>query len=78
MKTKITTLAIVALTMMSCNNSKKTNIETSSEKTESPVENKTASHTTTIENTKWIITTLNGGDMSDRDEWSRNLFYTRF
>lgn len=75
MKTKITTLAIVALTMMSCNNSKKTNIETSSEKTESPVENKTASHTTTIENTKWIITTLNGGDMSDRDANGQEIYF---
>ncbi len=58
MKTKIATIALVALTIMSCNSGKNTSTENNSETTN-------PSEMISIENTKWVITKLEGKDMSD-------------
>ena len=65
MTIKTTTLALIALTIMSCNTGKKTNSESSN-----------ASEAPTIENTKWIITTLEGHDITDPQSNGRDIHFT--
>lgn len=72
MKIKITTFALIALTIMSCNTGKKTNVDAQEENPEM----KAATDTASIENTKWIITTLEGQDMSDREKNGQIIYFT--
>ncbi|QHI39291.1 hypothetical protein IMCC3317_47010 [Kordia antarctica] len=67
MKTKITILTIIALTIMSCSGGKKSN-------TESSDSNK--GNTSEIVNTKWIITTLEGKDISNREQNGQIIYFT--
>lgn len=76
MKTKITTLAIVVLTLMSCNDTKKANAESINDNPEVTAESTTISNTMSIENTKWVITKLEGADMSDRDANAQEIYFT--
>lgn len=72
MKIKITTFALVAFTIMSCNTGKKSNSESTNH-------NEDVVNTTdiqSIENTKWIITSLEGLDMSDREKNGQIIYFT--
>lgn len=68
MKIKIATLTLIAFTMMSCNTGKKTSSESS--------DNTDVSDAQAIENTKWIITTLEGQDMSDNENNGQVIHFT--
>lgn len=77
MKIKIVTLALIAFTVMSCNTGKKSN--SNSETSEDDAEMTTTENTNdvqSIENTKWIITTLEGQDMSDREKNGQIIYFT--
>ncbi|WP_179351455.1 META domain-containing protein [Winogradskyella vidalii] len=63
MKTKLTTLVIIALTMVSCNNQKKSTSETENQNVEVATEKSNLYTYTSIENTRWVITKLRGTDM---------------
>lgn len=65
MTIKTTTLALIALTIMSCNTSKKASSESSN-----------TSETNAIENTKWVITTLQGQDIADPENDGRVIHFT--
>ena len=70
MKIKTTALALIALTIMSCNTGKKTNSDVSEDMTE------TSGISEGIENTKWIITTLEGQDISDYNNEGQVIYFT--
>lgn len=72
MKIKIVTLALIAFAAMSCNTGKKSNSESSNQNED--VENTTDIQS--IENTKWIITSLEGSDMSDREKNGQIIYFT--
>lgn len=78
MKLKITTLALIALTIMSCNEGKKSNttnsVETDKEVTQTENTN-SAEAVTTIEDAKWVITKLDGGDMTDREKNGQVIYF---
>lgn len=76
MKTKIATLVIIALTIMSCNDKKKSNTETSKDNSEVTTQKTMASNNTSIENTRWEITQLEGGDMTDRAANGQAIYFT--
>lgn len=67
---KSITLAIIALTIMSCNTGKKSNSDNSETTTDST--NEVAS----IENTKWVITTLEGKDTSGWEKDGQVIYFT--
>lgn len=67
---KSITLAIIALTIMSCNTGKKSNSDNSETTTDST--NEVAS----IENTKWVITTLEGKDTSGWEKDGQAIYFT--
>ncbi|MBA6151327.1 META domain-containing protein [Gelidibacter maritimus] len=77
MKIKTLTLALLAITIMSCNTGKKSNAnpEVSGNDAEMTTPENTAD-VQSIENTKWIITTLEGQDMSDREENGQVIYFT--
>ena len=72
MKFKIATIALISFTIMSCNTGKKTNSESS----ESNSENGNTTEVQSIENTKWIITTLEGKDMSNKETNGQDIYFT--
>ena len=72
MKFKIATIALIAFTIMSCNTGKKTNSESS----ETNSENANSMEVQSIENTKWIITTLEGKDMSKKETNGQVVYFT--
>lgn len=70
MKTKIFTLAIIAFTIMSCNTGKKSNPNTSEM-------NKEASDDmASIEDGKWVITTIEGKDVSGWERNGQKIYFT--
>ncbi len=71
MKLKALTLALIALTIMSCNTSKKT----SSEAPEGMTETSKPSASNAIENTSWIITTLEGKKIADPENNGRVIHF---
>ncbi|WP_027126385.1 META domain-containing protein [Gelidibacter mesophilus] len=73
MKFKIATLALIAFTMMSCNSVKKTNTGASSSPNSGSVGE---AGSKSIEDTKWIITTLEGQDMSEREKNGQIIHFT--
>lgn len=72
MKIKTITIALIALTIMSCNTGKKTNTETSVDNSEWLDKSEIQS----IENIKWVITTLEGQDMSNVENNGRTIYFT--
>ncbi|GGW53325.1 heat shock protein HslJ [Winogradskyella epiphytica] len=76
MKTKLTSLAIVLLTIVSCNDSKKSTSETSENKEEQAVEAQATSDDISIEDTKWVITTLEGADMTNKEVSEQEIYFT--
>ncbi len=78
MKTKITTLAIFLLTLVGCNQDKKSNAPVPSkikvENNQMELE-KSENELTTIENTKWVITKLEGRDMTDREKNGQIIYF---
>ena len=72
MTIKTTALAIIALTIMSCNTGKKTN----SGITEEAATSSNSSEASLIENTKWVITTLEGQDISAYTEEGKAIYFT--
>lgn len=77
MKIKIATIALIAFTIMGCNTGKKTNsnLETPENNTDT-ADSKSTNQEMSIENTKWIITTLDGRDMSDREKNGQIIYFT--
>lgn len=83
MKIKITTLALTALLIVGCNGNKKESSESLKENLDNKTEETTpekdmtsnSSETVTLENTKWLITTLDGGDMSDREKNGQEIYF---
>lgn len=75
MKTKIITLAITALVIMSCNNGKKSNSETTKAHSDKTTETTKSTENMAIENTKWVITTLEGKAMSDREQNGQTIYF---
>lgn len=69
---------MLLLTIISCNDSKKSNSENNSENKESVSvsETKNTFEDISIENTKWVITTLKGKDMSDRAQNGQTIYFT--
>lgn len=65
MKIKTTALALIALTIMSCNTGKNKSSGTSN-----------ASESKSIENTKWVITTFEGQNMGDGEQNGRKIYFT--
>lgn len=81
MKTKITTLTIIALIILSCNNEKKSTSDTSKDKLETNTETTTetvnvTTKTSSIENTQWILTTLEGNEVHKLDEADQEIQFT--
>ena len=74
MKMKSVTLVLIAFAILSCNTGKKSksNSETESEMTSNEKSNDLQS----IENTKWIITTLEGQDISDGANTGQKIYFT--
>lgn len=70
MKMKSITLAIIALTIMSCNTGKKSNSDNSETTTD------TTNEVASIENTKWVITTLEGKDTSGWEKDGKVIYFT--
>ncbi|EGV43788.1 META domain-containing protein [Bizionia argentinensis JUB59] len=71
MKTKIITLSIIAVAFMSCNSGKKSETNDSLEVKEEVTQMETPTikdEVATLENTKWVITKLEGKDMTDREK----------
>lgn len=69
MKTKLATLALIAMTIMSCNSGKNTTTDTNGETINT-------SDMKSIENTKWVITKLEGKDMSNMDFDGQMIHFT--
>lgn len=67
---KSITLAIIALTIMSCNTGKKSNSDNSETTTD------TTNEVASIENTKWVITTLEGKDTSGWEKDGKVIYFT--
>ncbi|MEO5788874.1 MAG: META domain-containing protein [Gelidibacter sp.] len=65
MTLKTTTLALIAMTIISCNTSKKA----------SSVSSK-PSEATSLENTKWVISTLEGQDIANPESNGRDIHFT--
>lgn len=65
MTLKTTTLALIALTIMSCNTSKKASSASSN-----------TSEANAIENTKWVISTLEGQDITNPESNGRDIHFT--
>lgn len=77
MKIKIATFALIAFSLMSCNTGKKSNSGSTDANTEDAnTENISSAADASIENTKWIITTLKGQDMSDREKNGQVIYFT--
>ena len=72
MKIKTTAFAIIALTIMSCNTGKKI----SSKGSEGLTETSNTSDANSIENTKWLITKLEGQDVIDNDNEGQGIYFT--
>lgn len=72
MNIKIATITFIALTVMSCNTGKGTTSESSENNTEGANTNDVQS----IENTKWIISTLEGQDMTDYQNTDQIIHFT--
>jgi heat shock protein HslJ len=66
---KIATITLIALTVMSCNTQKRTTSENSTESVNTM-------DVQSIENTKWVITTLEGQDMSDHQNNDQIIYFT--
>ncbi|HUH28905.1 META domain-containing protein [Gelidibacter sp.] len=76
MKIKIVTLALIALTVMSCNTGKKSNSNSDTLGTDAEMTTPESNNDLeSIENTKWVITTLEGQDMSDREK-NGHIYFT--
>ena len=65
MTIKTTTFAIIAMTIMSCNTSKKASSDSSG-----------TSEANAIENTKWVISTLEGQNIADPQSNGRDIHFT--
>lgn len=74
MNLKIACITIITLSFLACNGVKKSNTETNQTHNEI-VENSVLHDSLSIENTKWIISTLNGKDMSDREKNGQIIYF---
>lgn len=72
MKIKSISLALIALTIMSCNTGKKTNSDATDDNTEWSDKSEMKS----IENTKWVIATLEGQDMIGVENEGQVIHFT--
>ena len=73
MKTKIFLFLLLSVTIISCSSGNKKDADKKElDKTETISEMDDVS----IENTKWIITKLDGGDMTDREVNGQEIFFT--
>lgn len=71
MKIKSISLALIALTIMSCNTGKKANSDATDDNTEWSDKSEMKS----IENTKWVLTTLEGQDMVGVDNQGQVIHF---
>ncbi|WOD44569.1 META domain-containing protein [Hwangdonia lutea] len=71
MKTKLTTVALLAVTILSCNNGKKSNSENPEKATDATntIEN------VSIENIKWVITTLEGDAINNPESNGEEIYF---
>lgn len=77
MKIQLSAITLIAITIMSCNTGKKSNSEASnSENTITSSDRiNDDDNAPTIENTKWVITTLEGADLSDHEENGQSIYF---
>jgi heat shock protein HslJ len=76
MRTKMITFVIIVITMISCNNEKKSTNETLKESIETTVEEvNTVSKTQNIENIQWTLTTLDGEAVHKLKENDQNIHF---
>ncbi|MFD1160951.1 META domain-containing protein [Hwangdonia seohaensis] len=71
MKTKITTIALLAVTILSCNNGKKGNSETS----ETSLDPTNSVKSVSIENTKWIIESIEGTNINNTEADGEEIYF---
>lgn len=73
MKTKIATLALIAMTILSCNSSKNTQIETTNTNSENPNSSVVNSN---LENTQWTLVTLEGHEVHKLNDDDQEIQFT--
>lgn len=73
MNIKLTLLALLAVVIVGCNSNKKMKTPTTDT---SNVNDMEKLDTKTIENSKWILNTLEGKDMSDREKNGQIIYFT--
>lgn len=71
MKIKITTVALIAMTIMGCNSGKQASTEVGND----PLENSNSEASENIENTKWVITTLEGENISGKQGNGQDIYF---
>ncbi|TLP71785.1 META domain-containing protein [Maribacter sp. ACAM166] len=76
MNIKLTLLTILGLVVVGCNSNKKTNSPTTDNHHEKTMEKKESADKNTIENSKWVLTTLEGQDMYDREQNEQIIYFT--
>lgn len=72
MKIKLTTVALIALTIMGCNSSKQVG-STATDDNSKLMEN---TKNQSVEDVKWVISTLEGKDMSDIKNHGKAIYFT--
>lgn len=72
MKTQIITLALMAVTVMGCNTNKKTKTDIS----KTDLETTKKENELSIENTKWVLSTMAGQNMADREKNGQLIYFS--